>query len=99
MELLWGSHLPIPQQQLVVEDGRPAGKWHWAEIEHYVFNKQNYEYEIYSPHAILLEKFDLCPVFFKEYGIDEVEMLLKRSKIKAKERLVDVVLEFFSTCK
>uniref|UniRef100_A0A8C1QFE8 Fer-1 like family member 4 n=1 Tax=Cyprinus carpio TaxID=7962 RepID=A0A8C1QFE8_CYPCA len=33
-----------------------------------------------------------------EYGIDEVEMLLKRSKIKAKERLMDVVLEFFSTC-
>uniref|UniRef100_A0A672KN14 Fer-1-like protein 4 n=1 Tax=Sinocyclocheilus grahami TaxID=75366 RepID=A0A672KN14_SINGR len=33
-----------------------------------------------------------------DYGIDEVEMLLKRSKIKAKERLVDVVLEFFSTC-
>uniref|UniRef100_A0A672T2U3 Fer-1-like protein 4 n=1 Tax=Sinocyclocheilus grahami TaxID=75366 RepID=A0A672T2U3_SINGR len=34
-----------------------------------------------------------------ENGIDEVEMLLKRSKIKAKERLVDVALEFFSTCK
>uniref|UniRef100_A0A8C1STA8 Fer-1 like family member 4 n=1 Tax=Cyprinus carpio TaxID=7962 RepID=A0A8C1STA8_CYPCA len=34
-----------------------------------------------------------------ENGIDEVEMLLKRSKIKAKERLVDVVLELFSTCK
>uniref|UniRef100_A0A9J8CK52 Fer-1 like family member 4 n=1 Tax=Cyprinus carpio carpio TaxID=630221 RepID=A0A9J8CK52_CYPCA len=33
-----------------------------------------------------------------ENGIDEVEMLLKRSKIKAKERLVDVVLELFSTC-
>uniref|UniRef100_A0A8C1D0P5 Fer-1 like family member 4 n=1 Tax=Cyprinus carpio carpio TaxID=630221 RepID=A0A8C1D0P5_CYPCA len=33
-----------------------------------------------------------------EYGFDEVEMLLKRSKIKAKERLMDVVLEFFSTC-
>ncbi|TRY91493.1 hypothetical protein DNTS_029472 [Danionella cerebrum] len=28
-----------------------------------------------------------------------IEMMLKRSKIKAKERLVDVVLEFFSTCK
>ncbi|KAG1949657.1 fer-1-like protein [Pimephales promelas] len=34
-----------------------------------------------------------------EYGTNEVEMLLKRSKMKAKERLVDVVLEFFSTCK
>nr|XP_021335523.1 fer-1-like protein 4 [Danio rerio] len=44
-------------------------------------------------------KINLCPTFFKEYGIDEVEMLLKRSKIKAKERLVDVVLEFFSSCK
>ncbi|KAA0707661.1 Fer-1-like protein 4 [Triplophysa tibetana] len=34
-----------------------------------------------------------------EYGIDEVEMLLKRPRSKAKERFVDVVLEFFSTCK
>ncbi|XP_065097285.1 fer-1-like protein 4 isoform X2 [Paramisgurnus dabryanus] len=34
-----------------------------------------------------------------EYGIDEVEMLLKRPGYKAKERLVDVVMEFFSTCK
>ncbi|XP_051958046.1 fer-1-like protein 4 isoform X2 [Xyrauchen texanus] len=34
-----------------------------------------------------------------EYGIDEVEILLKRPKSKAKERLMDVVMELFSTCK
>ncbi|XP_076863627.1 fer-1-like protein 4 [Brachyhypopomus gauderio] len=34
-----------------------------------------------------------------EFGIDEVEMLLKRPRSKAKERLVEVMLEFVSTCK
>ncbi|XP_049327745.1 fer-1-like protein 4 [Astyanax mexicanus] len=34
-----------------------------------------------------------------EYGIDEVEMLLKRPRSNAKERLMEVLLEFVSTCK
>ncbi|XP_018611397.2 fer-1-like protein 4 [Scleropages formosus] len=34
-----------------------------------------------------------------EYGIDEVEKLLKRPRSKAKERLVEVLLEFVASCK
>ncbi|XP_017548337.1 fer-1-like protein 4 [Pygocentrus nattereri] len=34
-----------------------------------------------------------------DYGIDEVEMLLKRPRSHAKERLMEVTLEFVSTCK
>ncbi|XP_066527462.1 fer-1-like protein 4 [Hoplias malabaricus] len=34
-----------------------------------------------------------------DYGIDEVEMLLKRPKSPAKERLMEVMLEFVTTCK
>uniref|UniRef100_W5MHL5 Fer-1 like family member 4 n=1 Tax=Lepisosteus oculatus TaxID=7918 RepID=W5MHL5_LEPOC len=34
-----------------------------------------------------------------EQGIDEVEKLLKRPKSRAKERLVDVLLEFVASCK
>ncbi|MBN3325149.1 FR1L4 protein, partial [Atractosteus spatula] len=34
-----------------------------------------------------------------EQGVDEVEKLLKRPKSRAKERLVDVLLEFVASCK
>uniref|UniRef100_A0A4W4DYS2 C2 domain-containing protein n=1 Tax=Electrophorus electricus TaxID=8005 RepID=A0A4W4DYS2_ELEEL len=34
-----------------------------------------------------------------EFGTDEVEMLLKRPRSNAKERLIEVMLEFVSTCK
>ncbi|XP_060713707.1 fer-1-like protein 4 [Tachysurus vachellii] len=34
-----------------------------------------------------------------EFGLDEVEMLLKRPRSNAKERMVELMLEFVSTCK
>ena len=35
----------------------------------------------------------------QEYGVDEVEKLLRRPKSNAKERLMEVFLEFVASCK
>lgn len=39
------------------------------------------------------------PLLFQEFGLDEVERLLRRPRSNSKERLVDVLLELVAACK
>lgn len=47
-------------------------------------------------HRLLRSTF---PVIKQEMGLDEVERLFRRPRSKAKERLVEVLLELVATCK
>lgn len=39
------------------------------------------------------------PQLLQEFGLDEVERLLRRPRSNAKERLVEVLLELVASCK